>query len=227
MSGPTCKYCGYQARGARLSAVMQDYADHIKQTGHSRKNTANAEELEIMRQRTAEQQRVAREELGRRLAFPGLGVCVRDGTVYTGTFTGGNLLGELKGAQAEIADATKAQMIRAGLTSGVALGTLIGPVALLPGVFRKSKAVAFVVFTDGIVREHKLDGNMAIRAAQRDVVKFNALAAAAARSAGKPQSSAAPKSAADRLAEVPRMHDDGLLTDDEYQAKRAEIIAEI
>jgi hypothetical protein len=99
-------------------------------------------------------------------------------------------------------------------------------VALLPGVLRKSKAVAFVVFASGIVHERKLDGNMMIRAAQRDAMKFNALAAAS-QAAQEPQPSATPRSAADRLAELTRMHDEGLLTDDEYQAKRAQIIAQI
>jgi cytochrome c-type biogenesis protein CcmH/NrfG len=32
---------------------------------------------------------------------------------------------------------------------------------------------------------------------------------------------------ADRLAEVTRLHDQGLLTDEEYQAKRAEIISDL
>jgi putative oligomerization/nucleic acid binding protein len=35
------------------------------------------------------------------------------------------------------------------------------------------------------------------------------------------------KSAAERLAEVTRLHDAGLLTDEEYQAKRAEIISQL
>jgi len=38
MSGYTCKYCGYQARGARRSNALRDLVDHAKQTGHSRKN---------------------------------------------------------------------------------------------------------------------------------------------------------------------------------------------
>ena len=229
MSRYSCKYCGYEPRGARLADVMRDLTDHIKQTGHSRKNTADADELEAMRQRTAEEQRAPKQDhtdRATRLTLPGLGVRVRDGMVYNGTLSEGYLLGELKGAQAVITDPTKAQMIRAGLTSGVALGALIGPVALLPGVFRKSKAVAFVVFVDGVVHERGLDGNMAIRGAQRDSVKFNALVAAC-QPAEEPPPPAIPRSAADRLAELTRMHDDGLITDDEYQAKRAEIIAQI
>lgn len=224
MSGPSCKYCGYQARGAGRTDAFRDLIDHIKQTGHSPKNVTDADELAAMRQRTEEQQRTA--ERGRRVMFPGVGVSVRDGMVYKGMLTEGHLLGELTGAQAEMTDATKAQMIRAGLASGATLGTLIGPVALLPGMFRKSKAVAFVVFANGIVHERKLDGNMAIRSAQRDAVKFNALATAS-RPPTEPSPPATPRTAADRLAEVTRMHNDGLLTDEEYQAKRAEIIAEI
>ncbi len=149
--------------------------------------------------------------------FPGVGVSVRDGMIYKGVLTEGHFLGELAGAQAEITDVTKAQMIRAGLASGATLGVLMGPVALLPGVFRKSKAVAFVVLASGIVHERKLDGNMAIRSAQRDAVKFNALATAC-RPSPERSPSAPPRTAADRLAEVTRMHDDGLLTDEEYQA---------
>jgi hypothetical protein len=41
-----------------------------------------------------------------------------------------------------------------------------------------------------------------------------------------PQSEA-PVVPADRLAEVARLHDHSLLTDDEYQAKRAEIISKL
>ncbi len=230
VSGHSCKYCGYQARGAGTAEVLRDLVDHIKQTGHSRKNVADADELAAMRQRTEEQKRTAKQERGsghgRRLIFPGLGVAVRDGLVYRWNLIEGHLLGELTGAQAEITDPTKAQMIRAGLASGATLGALIGPVALLPGVLRKSKAVAFVSFVDGIVHERKLDGNMAIRSAQRDAVKFNAMVAAS-QPAQEPQSPAAPRAATDRLAEVTCMHDDGLLTDEEYQAKRAEIIGEI
>jgi hypothetical protein len=119
--------------------------------------------------------------------FPGLGVHVRDGQVYRYPAHGRPALGALEGARAEITDATKAQMIRAGLMSGVALGALIGPVALLPGVFRKSKAVALTVFSNGTVNERKLDGTTAIRTAQRDAVKFNALAGASQSPSGSSQ----------------------------------------
>jgi Short C-terminal domain len=172
---------------------------------------------------------VAREPLHVRLhnSFGYLGVRVRGGEVYPYPTLGRPALGFVTGARAEITDPTKAQMVRAGLTSGLALGAVIGPFALAPGLLRKSKAVAFVVCANGNVHEHKLDGTSAIRAAQRDAAKFNALAgpevAPAPLSAGPPVFGAP----ADRLAEVARLYDQGLLTDDEYQAKRAEIISQL
>jgi hypothetical protein len=39
---------------------------------------------------------------------------------------------------------------------------------------KKSKAFVFVSFPNGRVHEKKLDGNMRIRAAQREVAQFNA-----------------------------------------------------
>jgi hypothetical protein len=42
----------------------------------------------------------------------------------------------------------------------------------------------------------------------------------------RPEASATPN-AAERLAEVTRLHDEGLLTDEEYHAKRAEIIGQL
>ncbi|MDQ2873684.1 MAG: hypothetical protein M3Y33_02210 [Actinomycetota bacterium] len=166
--------------------------------------------------------------------FVQLGVRVRDGQVYRYPAYGRPVLGALEGARAEMTDATKAQMIRAGLISGAALGALIGPAALLPGVFRKNKAVAFVVFANGTVHERKLDGTTAIRGAQRDAVKFNALAASLSPlETSQPQplheisQPYAARSAADRLAEAALLHDNGLLADQEYQAKRVEIIDEI
>jgi Short C-terminal domain len=105
---------------------------------------------------------------------------------------------------------------------------LIGPFALAPGLLRKSKAVAFVVCANGKVHERKLDGTAAIRAAQRDAVKFNVLAGpAAAPGPAQAQPLPSPPTAGERLAEVTRLHDAGLLTDEEYQAKRAEIIGQL
>ncbi len=180
MSRFKCQYCGYQARGAGFVDVLRDFTDHAQSTGHNRKNTAEADELEALRQRTAEQQRIAKQERTaeqrKRFTFPGLGVQVRDGLVYAGVLGEGHLIGALKGAHAEITDSTRAR--RAGV---IAASTAVGsPAGVAAGLlFKKNKATAFVVFPDGGVRERKLDGNTAIRTAQRDVVKFNALAASA------------------------------------------------
>jgi hypothetical protein len=167
--------------------------------------------------------------------YTGLGVRVRDGQVYGYPTFGQPALGPLAGARAEITDPTKAQMVRAGLaagiTSGVALGAVLGPFALAPGavgLLRKSKAVAFVVCANGKLYEKKLDGTAAIRAAQRDAVRFNALAGPAEAPVPEPaQTQAVSPTPRERLAEVTRLHDEGLLTDEEYQTKRAEIISQL
>ncbi len=166
--------------------------------------------------------------------FTGLGVRVRDGDVYPYPTLGQQALGPVAGARAEITDPTKAQMVRAGVASGMALGAVLGPLALAPGLFRKSKAVAFVVCANGRLHEKKLDGNAMIRAAQRDLARFNALAGSAAPPGStapppghQPPSPPPSPSARERLAEIAALHDEGLLTDEEYQAKRAEIIREL
>ena len=56
---------------------------------------------------------------------------------------------------------------------------VLGPLALVGVLSKKSKAFVFVAFTDGTLHEKKLDGNMAIRNGQREVAQFNALARAA------------------------------------------------
>jgi hypothetical protein len=43
----------------------------------------------------------------------------------------------------------------------------------------------------------------------------------------QPVATAAPRAATDRLAELTKLHDAGVLTDEEYQAKRAEVISEL
>jgi hypothetical protein len=160
--------------------------------------------------------------------YVGLGVRVRDGQVHRYPAFGQPVIGPLAGARAEITDPTKAQMIRAGVLSGVTLGAIIGPLALAPGVLRKSKAVAFVICSNGKLHEKKLDGTAAIRAAQRDAVRFNTLAGGAEALTPEPaRPESAPPTPRERLAEVTRLHDEGLLTDEEYQAKRAEIIGQL
>jgi Short C-terminal domain len=60
-------------------------------------------------------------------------------------------------------------------------------------------------------------------AAQHDVLREETKKLAAEAQA----SSADPSSAGSRLAEITRLHEAGLLTDEEYQAKRAEIISQL
>lgn len=101
--------------------------------------------------------------------FSSLRVIVRDGDVLRDGWSGPARLGPLAGSHAEITDGTRPHRI------ALAALTLTPVIALT----RKNKASAFVVFADGTVHECKLDGKKAIGRAQRDVVKFNALAAAA------------------------------------------------
>ena len=56
---------------------------------------------------------------------------------------------------------------------------LLGPAGLAVALSKKSKAFVFIAFSDGTLHEKDLDGNMAIRATQREVAQFNALARAA------------------------------------------------
>ena len=79
----------------------------------------------------------------------------------------------------------------AAAASTVATGGLLGVVALAPLLSKKSKSLAFIVFPSGVVHQRKLDGNMAIRGAQAEVVRFNALVAA---DASRPQTGTSSKS---------------------------------
>lgn len=91
----------------------------------------------------------------------------------------------------------------------------------LAGLATKTKAAAFVIFADGKFRETELNGNAAVRAAQAEAVKFNLMAATPAPQA-QPQDDVAVI-----LRKLTSLHDEGLLTDDEFAAKRAEVIARI
>ena len=108
--------------------------------------------------------------------FPTLGVIVEDGQVSKGTFGKGAKLGPLSRAHAELGDPTRHRRVAAAGLATVATGGLLG---LAPLLTKKAKSIAFVVFPSGQVHERKLDGNIQIRAAQSEVVRFNAIAAAA------------------------------------------------
>jgi len=91
----------------------------------------------------------------------------------------------------------------------------------LAGLATKTKATAFVIFADGVYHETALNDNAAVRAAQAEAVKFNLMTG----------THAPPDRQQDDVAAILRklvsLHDEGLLTDEEFAAKRAEVIARI
>lgn len=105
--------------------------------------------------------------------FARLGVQVKDGQVSTFGGLVRRDYGPLAGAQAVVTNGANVHRVKAGL----AAGAILGPVGLLTALPKKAKATALVVFADGTVHERKLDGNAAVRAAQAEAVRFNALAA--------------------------------------------------
>jgi hypothetical protein len=122
------------------------------------------------------------------------------------------LLGPLAGSQAMVTDGSQAW------SPGRAMFLPVG----LTGLATKTKADAAVVFPDGTVHTTPLDGNYAVREAQKQVVQFNALAGATA-----PATTETGTDPADRLRKLQELRDAGLLTQDEYETKRAEIIRSI
>jgi hypothetical protein len=146
--------------------------------------------------------------------FPTLGVQVRGDKVERyGTFDV-VLLGPLAGAQAQLTDGSQAW------SPGRAMFLPIG----LTGLATKTKAAAFVIFPDGSYHERPLDGNKAVRDAQSEALKFNLLASPPG--AAQPAQPAQDDTAA-TLRKLTGLHDEGLLSDAEYAAKRAEVIARI
>ncbi len=75
----------------------------------------------------------------------------------------------------------------------------------------------------GSYHERALDSNKAVGAAQSEALKFNLLASPPA--AQQPQP--AQEDTAATLRKLASLHDEGLLTDEEYAAKRAEVIARL
>jgi len=127
------------------------------------------------------------------LRFPQLGVLVDGASVYAGAWLGAankTPLGTLEGAQASLGEPTRHRRVGAATLATAATAPLLGPLGMVVGLSKKSKSIAFVVTGDGHVHERKLDGNMAMRQAQSEVVRFNAMAARAA-----PPPSAAPPAA--------------------------------
>lgn len=144
--------------------------------------------------------------------FPALRVQVRGEAVeeYAAPL-GAAALGSLAGAEARLTDGSQAW------SPGRAFFLPSG----LAGLATKTKATAFVIFADGRYHEAALDGNAVVRAAQVEAVKFNLIAAAPGPAARQQDDLAA------ILRKLASLHDEGLLTDDEFAAKRAEVIARI
>jgi Short C-terminal domain len=150
----------------------------------------------------------------------GVQVLTGDGTVYT---IGNNdpyekktndsrLLGPLAGARAEVT----------GGTSAFSWGkAAVMPLATAP-LARKETADAMVVFADGTVHTNGLDGSNLVREARKQAVQFNALAGTASSPAQEASSDPAAK-----LRKLQELLDAGLLSQEEYEAKRAQIISSI
>jgi hypothetical protein len=92
----------------------------------------------------------------------------------------------------------------------------------LTALATKTKADAAVVFRDGTVHTFGLDGNNMVREAQKQVVQFNAFAGTCA-----PVPPETEDDHATRLRKLQELRDAGLLTLEEYETKRAKIIASI
>jgi hypothetical protein len=135
---------------------------------------------------------------------------VRGETVETyGAPVGAAALGPLAGAEARLTDGSQAW------SPGRAIFLPVG----LAGLATKTKAAAFVIFADGKYHETALNGNAAVRTAQAEAVKFNLIAGIPTPPAQQQDDVAA------ILRKLTSLHDEGLLTDEEFAAKRAEVIA--
>jgi hypothetical protein len=85
----------------------------------------------------------------------------------------GRRIGALAGAHAELTAGTQRHRVTAGALAGALVMPLVG---LAAGLTRKGSAISFVVFADGSTFESPVKGLQAIQEAQRDAVRFNALA---------------------------------------------------
>lgn len=153
--------------------------------------------------------------------FEALGVQILTGddTVYTiGSHdpltqtNSSQLLGLLAGAEAMVTDGSQ------GRSPGHAV---FWPLSLTAGT-TETVANAVIVFPDGTVHAYTLHGSSDIRAAQKQAGQFNTLAGTAV-----PEISRMNAGHAARLRELQELWEAGLLSQEEYDAKRAEIIASI
>ncbi len=101
--------------------------------------------------------------------FPTLGIRVYDNEV---SLVSGRVLGTLTGAQAQLGEPSRHHRVAGPLVAA----PVLGPLALVGMASKKSKSQAYVVFPNGTVHTAKLDGKYSIRAAEREIVEFDALA---------------------------------------------------
>jgi len=143
----------------------------------------------------------------------GQGMVYSIGHHYPATKTNtSQLLGPLAGAEAMVTDGAQAW------SPGRAMFLPIG----LAGLATKTKADVAIVFADGTVNTVPLDGNNAVRKAQKQVVQFNALAGASAHKAAETATDPAVK-----LRKLRELRNADLLSQEEYETKRAEVIKSI
>jgi Short C-terminal domain len=169
-------------------------------------------QLEYDRQLEARLRHGQERPAGPDATFRALGVQVRGESVepYAAPF-GAAALGKLAGAQARLTDGSQAWSPARAMFMPVGLA----------GLATKTKATAFVIFADGSYRETALNDNAAVRAAQAEAVKFNLMASSHVPPAAQHDDVAA------TLRKLASLRNEGLLTDDEFAAKRAEVIARI
>ncbi|HEY3956383.1 MAG TPA: SHOCT domain-containing protein [Streptosporangiaceae bacterium] len=195
---------------AKMKMTPEQEAGYALDYGVSRDDLKPAVQAEYDRQ--IEVRRSQSRPTGPDAIFPALGVQVRRETVEAyAAPPGTGELGPLAGAEARLTDGSQAW------SPGRAMFLPVG----LAGLATKTKAAAFVIFADGTYHETTLNGNAAVRTAQAEAIKFNLMA-------GTPAPAAQPQDdMAAILRKLASLHDEGLLTDEEFAAKRAEVIARI
>jgi Short C-terminal domain len=121
-------------------------------------------------------------------------------------------LGPLSGAEAKVTDGTSAFSLGKAMIMPIATAALA----------RKETADAMIVFADGTVHSVALDGSSAVRQARKECVEFNAQAGNT--------TSVIPANDDDpgkKLRKLQELLDAGLLSQQEYETKRAEVISSI
>jgi len=157
--------------------------------------------------------RVARKNVPPDATFPALGIEVRGDIVETIGYWSSNPLGSLAGAEVRLTDGSQAW------SPGRAAFLPIG----LAGLATKTKATAFVIFADGTYHQTELNDNRSVRDAQAEAIRFNLMAGTL-----REQSDDTPREdVATTLRNLASLHHEGLLTDEEYAAKHAEVIGRI